>query len=117
MTEENEMIVGDDRRHANLEALPICEGCGWYASKYTHRCDPAAGRIASALARAFPEGNPTKLGYGDRTLVFELDEYTHIRFEIGYDRSISLREVWHVGDLGIDQAEKLVRAIREALAP
>lgn len=110
------MIIESDRAIADENRLEICKRCGWYASRYTHNnCRPDRGRVAATLARELPEAHPTKLGYGEGCVTFVLDEETSVRFEIGHDNSIKLREVYALQDLTINDAADIVRALRKAL--
>lgn len=115
----SDVVLESDRERLIKEGdsrLKICESCGWYDSQYAHNnCRPDRGRAGAALARELPDANPTKLGYGEGCVTFELDEDTHVSFEIGLDNSIRLREVFMLEDLSTAQAAEIVRAIRKVL--
>ena len=98
----------------------ICERCGWYASRFAHNnCNPVAGRIANALAAQVPEIDSTKLGYGEGKLTFEIAEGLNVSFRIrGIEPyAIAFEDLHCLGDLSIEQAARLVRAIKEIVQP
>lgn len=108
-----------DREKAKIMGLALCERCGWYGDKYSHdtRCDPAAGRVGDALAAEFPEGNPTKLGYGTSLVTFELDEDLHVSFEVHANGSIQLRNVLDLKDHSLAGARMIVQLFRGWATP
>lgn len=109
------MTKNDKAKAAEL-GLEICDRCGWYESQLSHRCSPDEGRIADAISREASEIPSTKLGYGHGMLTFEISEQIHVRFQI-FMRTITLREVYCLEDLSIEQAARIVRAIREIVDP
>lgn len=112
---DDSIIRALDRVKAEAAGMKLCEKCGWYANKYTHtHCSPAAGRVADALAMEALDANPTKLGYGEGSISFEISENVHVQFEIrrfADPPTIALSNVHALLDLGIVQAATLVRMI------
>lgn len=105
--------------------LKVCPKCGWHMlMNHEERCEPRAGKRASALAEALPEIPSTKLGYGDGMVTFEPAENAsrdlqplHVHFEVSdrenEPRPFSLREVSLLDDLSQEEAASLVRAVVE----
>ena len=94
--------------------LDVCAKCGWYGHGpfCINPCDPKSGRAASKLAAAVPEVPSTKLGYGYRNLVFEMDPNFHVHFEVDRrDRSFHLQETWLLDNLAHDDAADLVKTL------
>lgn len=99
-------------------SLPVCDKCGWPMAGPSeverHRKCPlvAAGANATALAANFPGVTSTKFGYGTEALVFDVDKEMHIRFDC-HPRSFSLRDVWILDSLSMDQAHSLVKVLTD----
>lgn len=100
-----------DRAALAKHGLAFCEACGW-AKLMHHNCRPDAGRLADAIADAFPEGNPTKAGYGSDVIAFELDENLHVQFRIAGDLSIRLDDIFDLNDHTIEAAAQIGKFFR-----
>jgi len=115
-------ITERDKQTAAEVNLGICPKCGWYGSTLpndgifsaTHfnRCNPEAGKHASALIEALPDIESGKLGYGDGLVVFDLDENFNVRFSVDSFGAFSLEEVFLLKDMNAAAAESLVRALQ-----
>lgn len=101
------------------EPLSVCGKCGWYehGPHRQHECDPRRGAIADKLVAMIPSVPATKLGYGFGRLVFELDDRTHIRFDVGSDgrryrgRPFKLEDVSALDGLSHEAAVDLVQTL------
>lgn len=100
-----------------FNALPVCPKCGWAMISidfYEHvrNCpNVAAGTAANGLAAGFPESRSTKFGYGDRQLVFELDDGMHCRLECRDNETFRLEDVWLLEALSPIEALDLVKTL------
>lgn len=95
--------------------LEICPKCGWYEHEILRsECDPKRGEAASRLIAALPEIRSGKLGFGFGRVVFEIDDNTHVVFEVLVDGfSIETGGVWCLHTFRHEDAKKLVLAIAD----
>lgn len=106
-----------------FEGLKVCPTCGWHERPYSqaHRDCHIPGQHASALLAALPGVQATLLGFGFGAAVLALygDDRMNVRFNVNHDtrrrrpKPFSLREVYLLDNLSVDEAASLVNAITD----
>jgi hypothetical protein len=88
-----------------------CSRCGWEAAYPAHDCSAELGRIADSLAQSINVFS-TKIGYGDRQLVFEVADNLRIRVEPYGGGGFYFREIGLIGRYSAEDTKELIEAIR-----
>ena len=92
--------------------LKVCPKCGWYdGHSHARECDPAAGRLADALAALVPEIPSSKLGHGFGHISFVFDEDHGITFQVS-QRGFSVHGVQGLFWLGAEPTKRAVALVR-----
>lgn len=97
----------------NRPPLEICPKCGWYDhGSFGERCQPKAGVLADQLIASMPEIRSGKLGFGIARVVFEIDDNTHVVFDIRNNAfHLESGGVFCLYAFKLDAAKELVLAI------
>lgn len=102
--------------------LYLCQACGWWELPiHVHQhgkdqfypCRKAAHAHAKALVAKLPDIPSTQNGYGTGHLVFEIDDMTHVKFEVRDNGKFDVEGVYYLRPLTPDKAAKLVAFIAE----